>query len=595
MNTALPQKRPLFLAAAASLAALMVAGIGVQPAQADPTPVAISVTASAFAPESPIQVADDEFLFDSSKGEDATGSDAGYQLSYKGSLEMTTVWSSYRLARFAWMIRNQNDLNRWNAKTFSGEWNISFTVDPAVVSYNPAMMTCDELQKTIIEQNNPDPQNPTNTFGDIMRCDPADPNAVTYDEQSGQYTAKFRLMKEDGGRVTGADLDKSTNQPSQLDLTTPTGAFYVKQSAFSANTTFLMTAPRVNGEFAMDAFYIGMPVTFDATGNDVPLTMVTTHDTLFEFASTTASRDLPAEVVALLPARTTMHREGAVVTPEAPETTSVREGQGTWTFDGWSPETQTVGTADIVFVGNWSYTVDPDAIFTVTYGFTTDSDEELPAEVLNLLPGASTAQQGTVVAPADLTATEVVSDEGAWTFGGWSPASATVAGNDVTFTGSWAYTKAVTPDPKQEYAVSYIFVAPGDRALPAAVSALLPESSSELDGTVVTPASPAKDPVRVANGSWKFAGWSPASATVMGANLEFVGTWSFVPASTTKDPTNPPKTTDTTNDKTPAKQPDQLAASGAAQSPLPFVAGGALTLLGALAVALHFAARRKTN
>ena len=435
-------RRPALGLAALGGALVLVASSAAPAAQAEPTLVEIVVTADAFAPTSPGQITPNEFLYDSARGDDALGPNAGYHISYRGNLVMTKVWQRYKTAKLLWSLGSGNTPERWKEKTFSGTWPISFRVDPTVVDYNPDLMNCSTLQQSIIEQN------PDTTFGEIMRCDPNDPNAVSYDPTTGQYSAKFTLVKEDGSKVYSTDLDDEANQPDSLHFTTPTGALYVKQSSFEAGKTFEMTEPRVTGDFAMDAFFIGMPVTFDATGSSLPLTMVTTYDATYEFASTTAGQALPPAVLDLRPERTTMLRTDATVTPPGFSPTTVRDGQGEWAFTGWAPESHTVGTEDVAFTGNWAYAVDPDAVFEVTYRYVTDSAVPFPAAVTDTLPASSTEVQGTVVTPPTPTRSPIAVEGGTWRFDGWAPSTATVDGADLEFAGTWTFEKASAPTPK---------------------------------------------------------------------------------------------------------------------------------------------------
>ena len=421
-------------ASAIGVAVLALTGLllgAASPAQAA-TPVAIEVTADAYALDGSGQItSNSEFLFDSAKGETF---DTGYQIAYRGNLDMSGLWGSYDLFKFFWGLNPGNDDAEWAKKTFSGNWDISFTVDTSVVESNPSFVDCGALQSEI------EAQNPGSEIATFIRC-----TGVSYNDQTGEYAAQFTLINADGSKVSSHQLD--TNHPSSLHLTTPAGAFFVPQSAFEAGKTFVMTNPTVTGQMKMDALtHPLMPITFDDRGNDVALTMVQTYDAAYSFESGTAGRALPAEVLGQLPPRSTMIVDGTVVTPGNPAETTVRDGQGAWTFTGWTPASATIAGADVAFVGTWDYVVDPDAQFGVSYVFVDEHGDPVPTEVAELLPPATTAVQGSTVTAADPSATTVRSANGTWTFAGWHVSSAVIDGADVEFVGEWSFEPTrVTP------------------------------------------------------------------------------------------------------------------------------------------------------
>ncbi len=197
-------------------------------------------------------------------------------------------------------------------------------------------------------------QNAPSKFGDIMRCETA-----AYDASTGKFTAHFKLQHADGSKVTGGDLEKSEYQPAKLVLTTPKNALYVPQSKFVAGKTFKMVDPTVSGTMAMDYFYVGMPLQFKDTADPVTLTMVATNDAKFTFASRDSNRQLPEDILKLTPATVTMLRPGDKVSAPELAQTSVKDGQGTWNFEGWTPAEATVDGQDLNFIGYWNYTANP--------------------------------------------------------------------------------------------------------------------------------------------------------------------------------------------------------------------------------------------
>lgn len=333
---------------------LAMLGVNAVPAHAAPTNVPITVGSDAYSTDgSGLVTSENELLYDASKGE---GPDNAYQIAYRGTLDMKGVWNSFRVFKLGWMFRNGFSTTRWNAKTFSGQWDISFTIDTDVVSSNPEFVSCAKVQAEMEKQN------PDTKFGDIMRCQTA-----SYDPATGKFTAHFALTHEDGSKVTGADLDKAEYQPAKLALTTPPQAFYVKQSKFVPGKTFSMTDPTVTGEMTMDYFYVGMPLKFNDTSEPVTLTMVKKEPKKFAvkhgFVAADGSK-LPASVMKLLPSAATA-AEGDTVTPAALKHKVVKESveangtktETTWTFQGWSPQQAVIADADVTFTGTWEKSV----------------------------------------------------------------------------------------------------------------------------------------------------------------------------------------------------------------------------------------------
>ena len=332
---------------------LAMLGVNAVPAHAAPTNVPITVGSDAYSTDgSGLVTSENELLYDPAKGDDPANA---YQIAYRGTLDMKGVWNSFRVFKLGWMLRNGFSTTRWNGKTFSGEWDISFTIDTDVVSSNPEFVSCAKVQSEMEKQN-------SGTFGDIMRCQTA-----SYDPATGKFTAHFALTHEDGSKVTGADLDKTENQPAELKLTTPPQAFYVKQSNFVPDKTFSMTDPTVTGEMGMDYFYVGMPLKFNDTSEPVTLTMVKKEPKKFAVKYGFVSADgssLPASVMKLLPSAATA-AEGDTVTPAALKHKVVKESveangtktETTWTFKGWSPQQAMIADADVTFTGTWEKSV----------------------------------------------------------------------------------------------------------------------------------------------------------------------------------------------------------------------------------------------
>jgi len=142
-----------------------------------------------------------------------------------------------------------------------------------------------------------------------------------------------------------------------------------------------------------------------------------------------------------------------------PTTTETINGsiQGTWTFNGWTTTDVTVASNgtftmpndNVELLGNWTFTPD---VFQITYAFTGDAPAGVtaPATRGNIAAGTANLAATAVTFPVTGMRDGVA---GTWTFNGWTASNVTNAANftmpngDVNFTGSWAFTPAITPPP----------------------------------------------------------------------------------------------------------------------------------------------------
>ena len=254
----------------------------------------------------------------------------------------------------------------------------------------------------------------------------------------------------------------------------------------------------------------------------------------YAFASSTAGKQLPGEVLALIPNDAKEYVNGEEVVAKDPSKTSVDVADGTWTFDGYQQNKYTVNNSNITFIGTWTFKAKqtpPATKYKVTYEFTsTDATKALPAEVLALLPtDADEYENGAVVNAKQPAQAEVTVADGKWTFNGYAANTQTVNGSDVKFSGTWTFTANATP-PANKYKATYEFKsADATKVLPAEVLALLPTDANEyIDNDVVTATQPVQTEVAVADGKWIFNGYDAASKTVNGAGVKFTGTWIFI-------------------------------------------------------------------
>lgn len=265
---------------------------------------------------------------------------------------------------------------------------------------------------------------------------------------------------------------------------------------------------------------------------------VTKYTVDYAFASSTAGKQLPGEVLALIPTDSKEYTNGEEVIAKDPAKTEVEVADGKWTFDGYQQNKFTVNNANVTFQGTWTFTAKPKPPVTkykATYEFTsTDATKALPAEVLALLPtDADEYVNGATVNAKQPAKTEVTVADGKWTFNGYRVNTQTVNGSDVTFSGTWTFTANATP-PVGKYKATYEFKsADTTKVLPPEVLRLLPNDTKEYaNGDKAKAIQPAVTSVVTPTGTWTFAGYDANEKPINGAGVKFTGTWTFTPSQT---------------------------------------------------------------
>jgi len=276
-----------------------------------------------------------------------------------------------------------------------------------------------------------------------------------------------------------------------------------------------------------DAKFVGT-WTFVAKPSPAP-----TYKATYEFVSGTVGKELPQEVKSLLPSDKSDLADGTKTTPTQPVKTEVETSDGSWSFQSYDKNEATINGADAKFVGTWTFVAKPSPAptYKATHEFVSGTaGKELPQEVKALLPSdKSDLADGTKATPTQPSKTEVKTTEGTWTFKSYDKAEETINGADARFVGTWDFTPAPTYKATHEF-VSGI----AGKELPQAVKDILPSDKPNLaDGTKATPTQPVKTEVKTADGSWSFQSYDKNEATINGADVHFVGTWTFAADSTT--------------------------------------------------------------
>ena len=258
---------------------------------------------------------------------------------------------------------------------------------------------------------------------------------------------------------------------------------------------------------------------------------VTKYTVDYAFASSTPGKQLPGEVLALIPTDSNEYTNGQEVIAKDLAETSVDVTDGTWKFDGYKQNKFTVNNANVTFQGTWTFTAKTVAKYKVTYEFTsTDAANALPPEVLETLPEDKNEYlDKTVLTATQPSKIEIKVDNGTWRFNGYGTTSPqTVNGSDVKFTGTWTF----APKPVTKYKATYEFVsADATKALPKEVLAYLPTDANDYtDGTSVEATEPTVKSYKDTklDGTWVFTNYDAPTKTINKAGVKFVGTWKFV-------------------------------------------------------------------
>ena len=274
-----------------------------------------------------------------------------------------------------------------------------------------------------------------------------------------------------------------------------------------------------------DVHFVG---TWDFTPNP-------TYKATHEFVSGTAGKELPQEVKSLLPADKPDLADGTKTTPTQPSSTEVKTADGTWTFKSYDKTEETINGADAHFVGTWEFTATPSSTYKAVHEFVSGTaGKELPQAVKALLPrDKSDLEDGSKTTPTQPVKTEVETSDGTWSFQSYDKNEAIINEADAKFVGTWTF--VAKPSPAPTYKSTHEFVSgTAGKELPQEVKALLPTDKSDLaDGTKTPPTPPVKTEVKIPDGTWTFKSYDKTEETINGADVHFVGTWTFAADSTT--------------------------------------------------------------
>ena len=277
----------------------------------------------------------------------------------------------------------------------------------------------------------------------------------------------------------------------------------------------------------VDAKVDGADVMFEGSWEFTP----NKHKVTYEYVSGTEGVELPAELKAKAPEDVTGKVKGDKVTSPVPEgkdaTFRDEANKGTWTFKSFDKNSVTISNQDEKVTGTWEFTPDPEK-YNVKHEFVSATEgKDLPQAVKDLTPKDQTGKKdGSTVKPTEPEKTKVADtdNDGTWTFEGYDKDSKTIDKSDVTFEGKWKF----TPN-KHEVIHKFVSKDP-NKKLPKEVTDLLPENQTEkVKGDEVTPTEPQTKTVKVKDGTWKFVSYDKENKKVEDKDVEFTGTWEFIP------------------------------------------------------------------
>ena len=364
----------------------------------------------------------------------------------------------------------------------------------------------------------------------------ATPTTIEMTETFDERLDYKDLKVEAGGNALQEGRDYTIEKKGQT-VTVKMTPEYVK--ANSSQDIVITYKTATNQKVAeKGAATIENTVTLKVDNLSAPSNQVTTdllYEKKHEFVSGTAGKELSQEIKDLTPETGKNLENGTKVTPTQPTKTEVKTADGTWIFKSYDKTEETINGADAHFVGTWEFTATPSSTYKAVHEFVSGTaGKDLPQEVKSLLPSdKSDLADGTKATPTQPVKTEVETTDGSWSFQSYDKNEATINGADAKFVGTWTFVAKASPAPT--YKATHEFVSgTAGKELPQEVKSFLPSDQANLsDGTKATPTQSVKTEVKTADGIWSFQSYDKNEATINGADVHFVGTWTFVADSTT--------------------------------------------------------------
>lgn len=370
-------------------------------------------------------------------------------------------------------------------------------------------------------------------FGDTVTAFPLNPNHEKYPNNiylktEDDSTSKSLLLKENADKnvitftyidVAKKDyivkyLNKVTNEEIVESKKVTTLNTIVTEDAIDISNYFLDNNSRIvqNVKENSEIIFYYIPSNLKVSYNFVD------KDGL----------ELPNEVKFLTPTDSNKYVYGSTVPVLKPTKTIVEVEDGRWVFKGYTGyENDTFIIQDNTLItGVWEF----QPSYTLTYIFESITDgKTLPDEINALRPEDKGQYYIGDTAYAVIPDKESLkTEDGLWVFKGYKGGnSLRVENENPVFIGQWEFCI-------DKFDISYNFVVDGtDKLLPQNVQDLKPENEKDTIGygEIAKPSVESFNDIidEENDGYWKFKGWTPEKIENVSSDVEFVGTWEFVP------------------------------------------------------------------
>ena len=257
-------------------------------------------------------------------------------------------------------------------------------------------------------------------------------------------------------KISGLKVSKEV-EPGNHTIFASVGGFY--DFAISPQENFYTYGPDHQGtednNKPADRFYWTFAAVQDPNGLDDALKNqkkpniisytfnVKSGKVLYRFVSGTEGKDLPKEVIDLLPTDNNNYSAGVTVSPIRPSKNEITVGNDKWTFKGYDRNELTLSEGENKFTGTWEWK-DARKEATATYEFVSNTKEkQLPEEVTKQKPKDETNKVGEKVTAKTPTQTEITVGNDKWTFKGYDRNELTLSEGENKFTGTWSCTTTI--------------------------------------------------------------------------------------------------------------------------------------------------------
>ena len=243
------------------------------------------------------------------------------------------------------------------------------------------------------------PRQGVDTIGKIKSMSMADTFDERLDYQSLSITLDGQTLTEGTDYTVSVDGQKVTVDVDAHLLTKENGG---KKFVITYKTL-------TNAKVETDGSNIDNELTQDVDGNVAHSNKVTTellYEKTHEFISGTPNKELPQEVLDLLPGKQTRIPNGTTVTPDEPlgGVTRVETPDGTWVFIGYDHDSEVIDHKNAHFIGVWVILPQPKKDVLDGNGNSIDGNKVTAGQVLTY----SVTYTNTTNSARDVTVTDVI-------------------------------------------------------------------------------------------------------------------------------------------------------------------------------------------